>query len=43
MIYAGPPVEARAHDRAACYRGLAGAGLATVSAAGLTLMVNGGL
>jgi hypothetical protein len=43
VIYAGPPVEARAHDRAAFYRGLAGAGLATISAAGLALMINGGL
>ena len=43
VIYAGPPPEARAHDRAAFYRGLAGAGLATVSAAGLALMINGGL
>jgi hypothetical protein len=43
VIYASPPPEARAHDRAAFYRGLAGAGLATVSAAGLAIMINGGL
>jgi hypothetical protein len=41
VIYAGQPVEAGAHDRAAFRRGLAGAGLATLSAVGLAL-INGG-
>ena len=43
VIYAGTPTAAHAHDQFAFYRGLAGAGLATISAVGLALMINGGL
>jgi hypothetical protein len=43
VVYAGEPAEARAYDRGAFYRGLAGAGLLTISAAGLAVMLNGSL